>query len=109
LDPAEFKTCVFDDPATAEMLAGRGLGTFAEVLKEWEGCEKYAEQFNVYKKNYLSRVLKTYELNKSDFGYNVLNHADFHISNLMFKKNNEKIEELLFVSFTNNVLSFTTT
>lgn len=98
LDPADFNTCVFDDPATAQMLFGRNLAVFAEVLREWEGCEKYAERFDAYKESYLSHIQKSYTLNKSEFGYNVLNHADFHINNMLFKKNNDKIEEVLFVS-----------
>lgn len=99
-DPADFDECIYKDPAAADMLAGKSLAIFAEVLKEWEGCEKYAERFEVFKTEYLSRVLKTYAINKSEFGYNVLNHADFHINNLLFKKNSDyKIEELMFVSF----------
>ena len=80
------------------MLLGRGLVGFTESIKEWEGYDKYVEHFEVFKTNYLSKVLKTYAPNHNEFGFNVLNHADFHIKNLMFKMDSqEKIEDFLFV------------
>lgn len=82
------------------MLFGKSLAGFAEAVSEWEGYEKYVPHLEVFKKNYLSKVLKTYKPNRSQFGFNVLNHAGFHIRNLLFKKDADgKIEDFKFVSF----------
>lgn len=78
---------------------GQSFATFTEVIKEWKGYEKFVKPFEENKVKYLEKTLKTYSKNKNEFGYNVLNHADFHIKNLLFKKNSEgKMEDFLFVS-----------
>mgnify|MGYP002655305106 CR=1 FL=1 len=100
LDPSQFNYNIYQDAANAEFLFGRSIQGFAEVLKSWEGFEKFVAPLEAYRKNYQSKVLKTYKENRSEFGYNVLNHADFHIRNLLFKKNaSDAIEDFLFVSF----------
>lgn len=87
------------------MLFGKSIAGFTDVIKEWDGYEKYVEHFEIYKRNYLSKVLKTYAPNRNEFGFNVLNHADFHIRNLMFKKNDENfIEDFTFVSLKTFIL-----
>jgi Ser/Thr protein kinase RdoA (MazF antagonist) len=81
------------------MLFGKSIAGFTEVMKEWDGYEKYVEHFETYRGNYLSKVLRTYAPNRSEFGYNVLNHADFHIRNVLFKSDSdEKIDDFKFVS-----------
>jgi aminoglycoside/choline kinase family phosphotransferase len=80
------------------MLFGKSIAGFTEVMKEWNGYEKYVEHFEVYSKSYLSKVLKTYAPNRTDFGYNVLNHADFHVKNVMFKKTSNGVDDFKFVS-----------
>lgn len=90
---------IYKDPVTAEMLFGKSLGGFVEAVSEWEGYEKYVPHLDAFKNNYLSKVLKTFKPNRSEFGFNVLNHADFHIRNLLFKKGSDgKIEDIKFVS-----------
>lgn len=85
---------------TADMLFGRSLEGFADAVREWEGFERYVPYLEAFKKSFLGKVLKTYKANRSEFGFNVLNHADFHLRNLLFKKNVEgTIEDFYFVSF----------
>lgn len=67
---------------------GRALGGFAEVVSEWEGFEHYGSHLEALKTNYLAKVLKTYKPNRNEFGFNVLNHADFHVRNVLFKNDN---------------------
>ncbi|CRK90874.1 CLUMA_CG004564, isoform A [Clunio marinus] len=100
LDPTAFSQSIFEIPSTAEMIYGNTLEHFASILNDWKGYEKYAEKFKPLRKTYLSKVLKTYKPNRSEFGYNVINHADFHIRNLLFKKTKDgSIEDFLFIDF----------
>lgn len=71
----------------ADLMFGQGLEAFIDVAKEWEGYEKYIPHLEKFRKHYLNRGIKTYTPNRTDFGYNVLNHADFHLKNMLFKKN----------------------
>lgn len=81
------------------MLFGRALAGFADVVAEWEGFEHYGPHLEALKTNYLSKVLRTYKPNRNEFGFNVLNHADFHVRNVLFKKDDAgKIEDFKFVS-----------
>jgi hypothetical protein len=81
------------------MLFGKSIAGFTEVMKEWDGYEKYVEHFETYRGNYLSKVLRTFAPNRSEFGFNVLNHADFHVRNVLFKSDSdEKIDDFKFVS-----------
>jgi Ecdysteroid kinase-like family len=76
-----FNHSVFENPAAAHMLIGKSIAEFTEVIKEWNGYKKYIEHFETYKKTYLSKVLNSYAPKRNEFGFNVLNHADFHIRN----------------------------
>lgn len=38
-------------------------------------------------------------------GYNVLDHGDFHVKNLLFKKNGHKIEDMFMLDFQISVLA----
>lgn len=52
---------------------------------------------------------KVYQKNSPNEGFNVLNHGDFHINNMLFKNNSEgKLCDVLFVSFHENskIISF---
>lgn len=81
------------------MLFGTAIKHFTETVSEWEGYESYLPHLEALKGNFQSKMLKVYKPNRSEFGFNVLNHADFHVRNLLFKKDaGDKIEDLLFVS-----------
>lgn len=81
------------------MLFGTAIKHFTETVSEWEGFEKYVPHLEALKGNFQSKMLKVYKPNRSEFGFNVLNHADFHVRNLLFKKDaGDKIEDFLFVS-----------
>ena len=61
------------------------------------------------KRKFESRAAECYKPNKPGAGYNVLNHGDFHIKNLLFKHDlEERFEDVYFVCdltklFKNNI------
>lgn len=90
---------IFDNPVLANMLFDQGLDAFIDVAKKWNGFETFIPNLETFKTQFMSRALKTYTANRSDFGYNVLNHADFHLKNLLFKKTaGGAVEDFYFVS-----------
>lgn len=98
---------LFQTPGMADMMFGQGLEAFIDVAKDWEGFEKFIPKLESFKETYLSKGLKTYTANRTEFGYNVLNHADFHLKNMLFKKNADgAIEDFYFVSVTMVVVTW---
>lgn len=73
---------------------------FIDELKTWPGYEIYVEKFEKILKNFADLGKKHAEPNKAGEGYNVLNHGDFHIKNLMFKNINHPTQsELMIIDF----------
>lgn len=90
---------LYQNSVLVDMIFEQGLDAFIDVAKEWDGFEKFVPKLETFKTQYISKALKTYTTNRSDFGYNVLNHADFHLKNLLFKKNTDgAIEDFYFVN-----------
>lgn len=82
------------------MICVKGLDAFIEVAKEKEDYHKFIPNLELFQKEFLGKALKTYTANPEGFGYNVLNHADFHVKNLLFKKNSEGgIDDFYFVRY----------
>lgn len=71
------------------------LKVFAEEIKTWEGFEDYVPKFEELVNTNFDRLKELYEPNKN---YNVLNHGDHHTKNLLFKKSDGQIEDVVFVS-----------
>lgn len=83
-----------------EMVINQGFDAFIEVAKEMEEFERFIPNLESFTKQYLSKILKTYTPNRNEFGYNVLNHADLHLKNLLFRKNAEgAIDDFYIVRF----------
>lgn len=75
------------------------MNGFADVVATWEGYENYSPHLDTFKTAYLSKLLRSYKPNRAELGYNVLNHADFHIRNMLFKKDaDDNIKDFYFVS-----------
>lgn len=73
---------------------------FIEVLSTWEGFEDFVPKIKNLAKNIREYGQKAYIPNKPGHGYNVLNHGDFHLRNILLKINPEKvIDEFRFVSY----------
>lgn len=99
-DYSEYNEFVFQNPIIADLIFGQGIGGFTDVAREWEGYEKYIPQLERLKETYLDSFKRIYK--KSDNGYNVLNHGDFHIRNMLFTHSDAgAIDDMHFVSHSN--------
>lgn len=66
------------------------LSVLCELLKEWDcGLETVANKLAVLKPHFIGKMLQLYKAQNKDQGFNVLNHGDFHIRNLLFRFNGE--------------------
>ena len=98
LDPSEFKYTIFETQSTVDMIFTTAIKHFAETVSEWDGYEHYVPHLENLRGSFQSKLLKTFKPNRAAFGFNVLNHADFHVRNLLFKKDaGDNIEDSLFV------------
>lgn len=103
IDAASFNENLFQNKVVAEMLFGDSLDAFIAVSKEWDEFSKFIPKLEKFRQNYLEQTLtKTYTANSADAGYNVLNHGDFHLRNMLFKTNEARIEDFRFVSIKQN-------
>ena len=78
-------------------MLGLTLSSFIDVAKTWKEFEKFTPNLEAFQKVWLEQATKTYTTATNEFAYNVLNHADFHLKNLMFKKNVDGIVEDFYI------------
>lgn len=104
-DYSRFNFCMFslEDPVILEKFLFEPLDTFTEVLASWEGYEEYVDKFKAFRESFIEKGKQFYKPDAN--GYNVLNHGDFHVKNLMFKKNGDKIEDFFILDFQISVLA----
>lgn len=77
----------------------RQLLQLATVIKSWPGYEEIGEKVEKYVPNMPDKMLKGM-LWDSSHEFNVLNHGDFHVRNLMFKKTEKgELYDALFLDF----------
>lgn len=93
----EFSMFGIEDSFLLEKFFYEPLDTFTEVLESWGGYDDCIEKLKVFRENFIGKGKELYKPNKN--GYNVLNHGDFHIKNLLFKKKGEKIEDFYIMDF----------
>lgn len=94
----DFNFTFLKDPMTSHML-GLTFSAFIEDAKECEEFAPFIPKLELAATQVLSKGLKTYAPNQSEFGFNVLNHADFHRKNILFKKNSDgAIDDFYIVS-----------
>lgn len=79
---------------------GENIKTLVDEIETWDGYDKFIEGLKEFAENYQGRVLKVYEANGPD-GYNVLNHGDHHMKNIMLKRVDEKLVDICMVSHWN--------
>lgn len=104
-DFSRFNFCMFDikDPVILDKFLLEPLQVFTEVLESWEGYEEYAEKLKIFRETFIAKGKQLYQPVAN--GYNVLNHGDFHVKNLLFKKDNGIIEDFYFLDFQISVLA----
>lgn len=77
----------------------RYIQPLAAEAKTWPGYEKIAEKLNGMESRFIDVFMELYKKDNS-WGYNVLNHGDFHIRNMMFKKHPDgSLDEVAFLDF----------
>lgn len=75
------------------------MSLFIDEIKTWEGFEMIAEKMEGLVEKFDASGEKVYRGNASTEGFNVLNHGDFHINNMLFKTDSEgKLADVIFVS-----------
>jgi thiamine kinase-like enzyme len=75
------------------------VNLFIDEIKTWEGLEMIAEKMETFVGKFETSGEKVYTANGPSEGFNVLNHGDFHINNMVFKKDSQgKLSDVLFVS-----------
>lgn len=88
LNFSRFNTNVFQDPMVVKVVYKEGLESFIKVVRELEGFQKFIPNLENFMENFMSKVQKTYT--PSESGFNVLNHNDFHLNNVLFKNEDDK-------------------
>lgn len=72
---------------------------FVDEIGTWDGFELVAEKMENLIENFEVQGEKVFRANASGDGYNVLNHGEFNINNILFKKGSDgKLSNVLFVS-----------
>lgn len=99
VDYSNFNHSIFhmEDPLVQEKVLVESIEVLAEVLSSWGGHEDYVKKLKVFSRNFNEMGRRLYEPDPA--GYNVLNHGDFHIKNLLFKKKEEKVEDFYILDF----------
>lgn len=87
-----------DDPIVRGKFLLESIDAFTDVLESWGDYEEYVKKIKIFRDNFIENGKRLYEPDVD--GYNVLNHGDFHIKNLLFKKDGEnKIEDFYLMDF----------
>lgn len=75
------------------------MNLFLDEIKNWEGFEMVVEKVETLIEKFKVCGIRVYQSNAKGDGYNILNHGNFRLNNLMFKNGSDgKISDVLFVS-----------
>lgn len=99
-DYSRFSSSIFhlEDPMIRDQWLLESVDTLTEVLESWTGFGEYVKKLKVFRNNFIDMGKQLYTPDVS--GYNVLNHADFHIKNLLFKKDEDnKLVDFFMMDF----------
>ncbi|CRL06669.1 CLUMA_CG019570, isoform A [Clunio marinus] len=76
------------------------MSLFVDEIKTWEGFDMITEKVTKLIDKFEASGNQIYQTNAAGEGFNVLNHGDFHINNMVFKKDSEgKLSDVLFLDF----------
>jgi hypothetical protein len=83
-----------------KMMTAQAYEYITSAMPTWDGFEKLVEPIKNFKDVLLEKNLKTYTPNSGPGAWNVLNHGDFLMKNLMYKmrKEGEGVEDFMMVS-----------
>ncbi len=104
-DFSRFKGSMFhmEDQMIRETFLNEPFDVLCDVLASWGGMDEYVVKLKQFRENYITMGKRLYEPDPN--GYNVLNHGDFHIKNLLFKLNGDAIEDFYFLDYQVSVLA----
>lgn len=95
---SNYNFCIFQSKKVSEELFEDTIKLFREVVATWKGHEEYLPKLDNLAENIAEIGQKCYLPNKLGFGYNVLNHGDFNMRNILVKNNQQKeLEDFRFV------------
>lgn len=84
----------------SEMVVGKTLKNLVEYLRDKKEFENFIPALEHFRDNHQKMTLESYKVKKGPFGFNVLNHADFHPKNVLWKNNKDgKADDFILVSF----------
>lgn len=94
-----FKMEFTDEMKAIMMPVSRVLAQLVKVVKTWPGYEKIGEKVEDFIPKLFDFAHKAMTRDYSH-EFNVLNHGDFHLRNLMFKRNADgELSEVIFLDF----------
>lgn len=98
-DFSRFNFSIFhmDDPIVRGKFLLESIDAFAEAVESWGDHDEYVSKIKDFRANFLENGKRLYEPDVD--GYNVLNHGDFHIKNLLFKKEDDKLVDFYMMDF----------
>lgn len=104
-DLSRFKDSMFhfEDPMIRETFLNEPIDVLCDVLTSWGGLDEYVVKLKEFREKYIEMGKRLYEPDPN--GFNVLNHGDFHIKNLLFKMNDDAIEDFYFLDYQVSVVA----
>ncbi|XP_070508925.1 uncharacterized protein [Chironomus tepperi] len=101
IDATPFNHSLFKFDPIAKSFFGEGYKTLLTVMSKWNGFERYIEPIRQLSETYREKGLKSYSPNTGPGAWNVLNHGDFHLKNMLYKmdKDSGKVEDVMMYDF----------
>lgn len=99
MDFHDYNYTVYENEAILYKLYNHSVKTFQEVLETWDGYQEFIPKIETYMHQIGEIGRKSHTVNKANYGYNVLNHGDFHTGNILVSLNSEKrLQQFCFVT-----------
>jgi aminoglycoside phosphotransferase (APT) family kinase protein len=97
-DFSDFNYTIYDTPTIVDAFFIDTLKSFRAAVETWDGYQEFLPKLDHLIEHVAQIGQKCYVPNKRGEGFNVLNHGDFHLRNVLLKNNTEsRVESLRFV------------
>lgn len=98
-DFTKFSYNYYENELLVETYFVDGVRAFKEVVSTWDGFESYLPKIDYLIKNICEIGKRSFVRNEPGSGYNVLNHGDFHLRNILMKldTNSRRLESFRLV------------
>ncbi|XP_037030046.1 uncharacterized protein LOC119069927 [Bradysia coprophila] len=90
MDFHDYKFTAYENEDIFYKLYNTSVNVFKEVLETWDGYQEFIPKIERYMEQIGEIGRKSHSINKANYGYNVLNHGDFHTRNLLVKLNSKQ-------------------